>query len=262
MTVFLRLNSELEVEKALESICDAVRSGKSDERIFQTDPKSFQTVPGSPFAYWVKAVVRKAFKLLPPMQGAGRVAAIGASTKDDGRFLRLNWEVNRRNIDYPPFAKGGRYSPFYADIALVIRWKNDGLEAKCFVSEYRRKRGWSPHWKAALHNPHLYFRPGITWPRRTNGLSFRFMPRDCVFADKGPALFVENDQPDLLLSLCALTNSRAFGTLVSVQLARTELAQSFEVGLIQQTPIPEISSKQQAILARIMHQGGFEGWRV
>ena len=41
-------------------------------------------------------------------------------------------------------------------------------------------------------------------------------------------------QSEIYLAMCALMNSKAFGYLVSVQLARTELAQSFEVGLIQQ----------------------------
>ncbi len=54
-----------------------------------------------------------------------------------------------------------------------------------------------------------------------------------------------------MLALCALVNSQVFGLLVSVQLARVELAQSFEVGLIQKTPIPEINAKQQATLATL-----------
>ena len=46
-------------------------------------------------------------------------------------------------------------------------------------------------------------------------------------------------------------NSKPFGYLVSVQLARTELAQSYEVGLIQQTPIPDDDDRAAlAALAR------------
>src|SRR5690606_5495101 len=68
---------------------------------------------------------------------------------------------------------------------------------------------------------------------------------------KGPAIFVSEDAPDALLALCALINSQAFGLLVSVQLARVELAQSFEVGLIQQTPVPDLDIEQQAQLATL-----------
>jgi hypothetical protein len=67
------------------------------------------------------------------------------------------------------------------------------------------------------------------------------MPAGCIFADKGPAVFVEGDDGDDLLALAAVTNSCAFALLVSLQLARTELAQSYEVGLIQNTPLPRMS---------------------
>ena len=52
-----------------------------------------------------------------------------------------------------------------------------------------------------------------------------------------------------LLALAAVTNSQAFGLLVSLQLARTELAQSYEVGLIQRTPVPSLSAANNTILA-------------
>lgn len=238
MSKFVRLLSDTDKQTVL---LDAVRNG--GRRVFEADPASFRQIPGAPFAYWVSEAVRAVFKRIAPLQCRGRTAAIGASTKDDGRFLRLNWEIPNSGSDYPGFAKGGSFSPFYADIHLVIRWQQDGLEAKTFVSDYRAAHGWSPHWKAELHNPDFYFRPGLTWPRRTNGLSFRVMPAGCIFADKGPAIFIAGDSPDELLALSCLLNSRAFGLLVSVQLARTELAQSFEVGLIQQTPIPELSAE-------------------
>ncbi|MEM6483404.1 MAG: type II restriction endonuclease subunit M [Pseudomonadota bacterium] len=249
MTTFLRLLADKDKEANLMASTTALRAGESDARVFQVEPGSFRAVPGAPFAYWVTQVFLQAFSEYSPIQSEQRAAAIGASTKDDGRFLRLNWEIDRDYGFYPSFAKGGHYSPFYADISLIIRWKRDGREAKTFVSDYRKSRGWSPHWKAELHNPHYYFRPGLTWPRRTNGLSFRVMPKGCIFADKGPAVFIDEDQPEALLALSAVVNSQAFGFLVSVQLARTELAQSFEVGLIQQTPVPNLGSDEQAKLS-------------
>ena len=75
------------------------------------------------------------------------------------------------------------------------------------------------------------------------------MPQGCIFADKGPAIFIKDDKPDELMALCAFMNSHSFNILVSVQLARTELAQSFEVGLIQQPPVPDLTPKSTATLA-------------
>ena len=75
------------------------------------------------------------------------------------------------------------------------------------------------------------------------------MPSGCIFADKGPAAFVEKDDSEELLALAAVTNSQPFTLLVSLQLARTELAQSYEVGLLQRTPIPDLNQADQSRLA-------------
>lgn len=52
-----------------------------------------------------------------------------------------------------------------------------------------------------------------------------------------------------LLSLLAVMNSQAFRLLVSLQLARTELAQSYEVGILQRVPFPDLSPAYKKILA-------------
>lgn len=73
------------------------------------------------------------------------------------------------------------------------------------------------------------------------------MPAGCIFADKGPAAFVQNDDPRELLALLALVNSRAFGLLVSLQMAFG----SYEVGVIQRTPIPDLTPAQRTQLAAL-----------
>ena len=158
--------------------------------------------------------------------------------------MRAAWEIPQ-GAGNVPFAKGGGFRPFFDDIHLCIRWSDDGSEAKAFVSEYRRSHGWSPHWKAELHNPDLYFRPGLTWPRRTQrGLSLRVLPTGCIFADS-PAAFVEDDPREDLLALVAISNSTAFCALVELQMAFG----SYEVGVIQRTPVPRIMASDRAKLA-------------
>ena len=46
-------------------------------------------------------------------------------------------------------------------------------------------------------------------------------------------------------------DGEGFGALVALQLARTELAQSYEVGLIQQTPVPELSTEAHNALGEL-----------
>jgi len=73
------------------------------------------------------------------------------------------------------------------------------------------------------------------------------MPAGCIFADKGPAAFVTNNDPDELLALLVLTNSRAFALLVSLQMAFG----SYEVGVIQRTPVPDLFEDQETKLATL-----------
>src|SRR5690606_18483972 len=176
-----------------------------------------------------------------------RTARQGLATAEDFRFVRTWWEEPGHG--WHGFAKGGAFSSYYADVYLMTNWDKDGAEVKARIC--RRYPYLNGNAEFVAKNPQFYLRSGLTWPRRTNGLSFRVMPRGCIFADKGPAAFVADDAPDTLLALCALLNSQAFGLLVSVQLARVELAQSFEVGLIQQTPVPDLNPEQQSQLATL-----------
>ena len=246
MTIFLRLLADKDKSTSLLASCTALRTNAHDPRLFQVTPVSFCTVPGAPFSYWVSEAVRQVFRDFMPLEEDGRIARQGGVNGDDFRWLRLWFENQLSNNDkmlqLMPIAKGGKFCRYYSDIYLVARWS---VAKNTFYS-----------FDGLPHRPSLqpasaefYFRPNLTWPRRTNGLSFRILPQGCIFADKGPAVFVAKDTPEELLALCAIVNSRAFGLLVSLQLARTELAQSFEVGLIQQTPVPNLNYDQQARLA-------------
>ncbi len=247
MTTFLRLLTDKDKASNLLDSCTALRAGETDARVFDVEPESFRAVPGAPFAYWVSEAVRQVFKRLPAFECDDRTARQGLATAEDFRFVRTWWE--QPGDGWHGFAKGGTFSPFYADVYLMTNWDKDGAEVKAGIC--RRYPYLNGNAEFVAKNPQFYLRPGITWPRRTNGLSFRAMPRGCIFADKGPAAFVDEDEPDALLALCTVVNSLAFGLLVSVQLARVELAQSFEVGLIQQTPLPDLSTEQKARLATL-----------
>src|SRR5438045_1833349 len=97
----------------------------------------------------------------------------------------------------------------------------------------------------------FYFRPGLTWPWRTqSGLALRVMPAGCIFADKGPAAFVQHDNGEELLALLATVNSSSFRSLVDLQMAFG----SFEVGVIRRTPVPHLTSADKDTLAPLAHR--------
>jgi hypothetical protein len=92
-----------------------------------------------------------------------------------------------------------------------------------------------------------YFRPGITWSRRSQrGLSLRALPKGCVFSDRGPPAFLQDDTALSLAALLAFSNSAAFRGIVALQMAFG----SFEVGVIQNTPVPTLTSEMEESLAR------------
>jgi len=233
MTTFLRLLADKDKQNALAS---AIRSG--GDSVFEVDPTSFCQVPGAPFAYWVSEPVREVFRRLPAFENSERSARQGLATADDFRFVWDWWEVLSNR--WFSLAKGGAYSPYYADVHLVVNWSSDGDELATFAG-------------SVVRNPDYYFRPGLTWPRRTSsGISLRALPANCIFADKGPVAFVANDEPEELLALLAVSNSRPFSILVELQLAAADAAaRSYEVGVVQKTPIPNLNLEQQALLAAL-----------
>jgi len=252
-TLFFRLLAEDDKGAALADAVAAVRAGAEDGAIHAVDPASFRQVPTSPFAYWVSERLRRVFTELPRFESNDRTVKQGLATADDFRFVRAWWEVAPERIldaangphhDIPslqrwcrertfqgkrwaPFAKGGEYSPYYADVYLVVNWERDGEEIRSFVGPGGRLA-------SRPQNVEYYFRPGLTWPRRTQrGLSFRPFPAGCVFADKGPVAFAETPH---LRAYLLLTNSTAFKQLVSLHMAFG----SYEVGVIQRTALPEM----------------------
>jgi hypothetical protein len=259
MTTFLRLIQAGADEKG-EALADAAarwRSGSELHGIFEVEPLSFGMVPGSPFAYWVNERVRKLFVECPVLADLGVTGHSGASTMADFRHIRGWWEVSpgkigfsreetRKGQRWVSLAKGGEYSPYYYDLDLVVDWYDDGRIMKTTVSEYRGSRGWGYGWSAAINGHSEYFKRGFTWPRRTtSGFSLRILPPGCIFGDKGPAI---SGGPELWL--LALMNSAAYEGLLKLQLAAGDAAaRSYEVGLVERTPLPPNAETEATLLA-------------
>lgn len=247
--IFLRLLRHEDKATAMAEAIAALREGHTlQSAVYTVDPTSFRQVPGSPFAYWVSERIRRLFTELPAFEGDGRTVRQGLATADDFRFVRAWWEVapqtildgangpdwredltafqnwcRRRTFEgkrWVPFAKGGFYSPYYADLHLVVNWERDGKEMQTFAG-------------SVIRNPNFYFRPGLTWTLRTQlGFNMRAYPSGAIFGHKGPVAFVQEMELPFYLGL---SNSSALGLLISLQMAFG----SFEVGVIQRTSVPD-----------------------
>ena len=212
-TVFLRV---LDAVDKKEALLKGVRGERAGNAILYTvNPILFSKIPKSPFAYWISDEVRELFVTLPPLESEGRAARQGGVSGNDFRWLRLWTEPLAPQGEYRwiPIAKGGYFSRFYADLPLVVRWDQERHTFAGFTGLPHR-----PSLQPASSG--FYFRPGLTWPLRTqSGLGLRIMPTGCVFGHKGPAVFVELDAPRELLAMLAVTSSSAFRSLVDLQMA-------------------------------------------
>ena len=244
-TVFIRA-IEAAIDEKAAVLREAVQAGAQSR--FDADVSTFSQVPRSPFAYWANQELLKSFTTRVPLQAEGRYVRQGLVTADDFRFFRLAWEVpaiqaSGAQRSWVPLSKGGAYARYYSDLSLVVTWGARQPELEAF-GESRGNAARS------RQSSEFYFRPGLTWPRRTQGgLSFRVMPRGCIFADKGPSAFAD-DNDSGLLALAAIANSRPFSALVEVQMAFG----SYEVGVIQRTPIPALDQAVTLLLSRVVQK--------
>ena len=249
-TTFLRLLKAEDKEAALREAVGAVRSGGAgQDTVFSLEPGKFSQVPNSPFAYWVDDEIRELFTKFPPFESEGRTVRVGLQTGDDFRFVRAWWEVPaERRLDagngpdwradlpafqawcrksthegryWAPFAKGGEYSPYYADIHLVVNWKDEGEEMKAFSG-------------SVIRNESFYFRPGVTWSYRTHRLCLQELPASTVISVRGSGAYLPrfSDFPIIL----AYGNTMTADSLIKIAMGRGGHPQ-FDQGDLKTLPI-------------------------
>jgi len=232
---FIRMLRDSDKGAGLIDAIDNIHTGIADRRVYRIRQTTFATLPSSPIAYSASHAILRLFSDSFPVSAHAEVKQ-GLSTGDDARFVRTFWEIDPRAIArtreetntrrWVPFAKGGTYAPYWSDIHLVVDWEDDGRKLKDFD-------------RAAVRNETFYFRPGLTWPRRTNSaLSVRLLPSGCIFADKGPSLFTDNPH-----QISAWLNSRIVRLIVDVTAAggdedSSDVSRSYEVGAIRGLPDP------------------------
>jgi len=247
----LRLLKEMDRPAALLAAACNARAGLSDQRVFRVMPDELAAIPGAPLAYWLDPALRRLFADLPQIEGNDAEVRVGLQTGDDGRFVRLFWEVppegiartrdeTRQGKRWIPFAKGGDYSPYWSDIHLVVDWEGNGRRLREFDG-------------SVIRNEQYYFKPGLTWPRRTaSGFGLRAMPEGCAFGDKGPALITSAND---VWALLAWLQSRHAAALIQPLLAAGDetssggASKSYEVGIIQRLPRPSLTTGQADQLA-------------
>ena len=146
----------------------------SKENRFCISQSKYQSIPGSPVAYWVSEKILDAFINEKKMEDIAEIVT-GMSTGKNDLYLRMWHEVGidniafyKSNVDdidlsvqrWVPYNKGGEARKWYGNNDYVVKWSES--------ANFHRAR---PSFA------HLYLKQGITWSFVTSGMfSARYYP--------------------------------------------------------------------------------------
>lgn len=239
-TVFLRV---IEADDKATALLEAIQEPEKAKGWgwFEVEPGSFESVPRSPFAYWVSDSVLALFGSMRPFGTDDRCARVGLQTGDDFRFVRLWWAVpgSATRSRWFPLAKGGKFSPFYSDIHLVVNWWSNGVEISNFF------KGDSGRLASRPQNVEWYFRGGLTWPLRTHRFCPQVLPAGTVISVRGSGIFTP--EPNLFLAILSSSMVDVFMHILSGKDAHPQ----FDIGDVPSIPVPNGDEADRNALSRL-----------
>ena len=227
------------------------QQGKEDmflagENRYAADQSNFSKISGSPVAYWVSKGFLSAFATGKSL-GDIALARNGMKTGENGRFVRLWWEVilqgfNPTACDWKeasssgakwfPYNKGGEFRKWYGNNDCVVNWQNEGDEI-------------FNHAKADKRNVQDYplelkFKPSASWSLVTSGQpAFRYKENN-LSDIAGMSFFTEKQELLILLGFC---NSKIALEILRI-LAPTI---NFQAGDIGRLPIVDYGVETETI---------------
>lgn len=223
---------EVQKQKVLEA-----NQNKDCGYFYETVATNFSKIPGSPIAYWVSSKLITAFEVGRPLSPVAKPCA-GLQTGDNGRFLRLWFEVCYSNISFDcistedslaratrwfPYNKGGDFRKWYGNNDYVVNWENDGYEIRNFKDKNGKLR-------SRPQNTQYYFKESVSWSLLSSfAAAFRYKPMGFIFDVNGMSFFA-NSNLKRYLGFC---NSKVCYTLL--QIIAPTLA--FQAGDISKIPI-------------------------
>jgi hypothetical protein len=176
-------------------------------------PHEFDSIPGSPLAFWLPSGLRAAFQggepiseLLPTKQGI--------KTGNNEKFLRLWPEVAQDQISFGcentrwcPVSKGGAFRKWYGNNEYVLDWEDNGHRVRNYTDENGKQL-------SRPQNTQFFFKGGLTWSTITvSSLSMRLLPDGFAFESTGSICSTEN--VSLRIELLSFLNSSVVDKAIS-----------------------------------------------
>ena len=195
--------------------------------------QNFKKIPGCPIGYWVS---EKMIKIFADNDTISKVLTTreGMTPADNARFLRIWYEVDRRNISFRnsnyrkwfPYIKGGSYRKWSGNQEYVVNWENDGYEIKNNIDPNNGRI------RSHNYNGEYAFQEAICWTVISFGkVALRYTPKGCLWDSAGASGFSKSH----LMYCLALANSVVGKSFLSVLSPSTKL----NVGEVSNLPFIE-----------------------
>ncbi|MBQ8347027.1 MAG: BREX-1 system adenine-specific DNA-methyltransferase PglX [Alphaproteobacteria bacterium] len=225
---------------------------------YETKNNDFNSIPGSPIAYWASDRVRDIFTTSTPLKKIAPPRA-GMQTGENELFVRMWQEIENSKMflncsscaeslklpyKWYPYNNGGEYRKWYGNRWDVVDWYHDGYNIKqdklnklaqglCLPSNSKPK------------NMDYYFKESITWSFISSAnFGVRYSPRGAIFDIAGSSVFAsENDIKYLTGFLCS--------KLAFEYLRILNPTLNFQVGNVSSLPIIFDNSKKTQIDALV-----------
>ncbi len=182
----LRNDRDLRALRLIEAVHTVTR-GSAGSHFSLYSPELFSVLPKSVLTFWLPHQILKAYRLRPPLDPTFVDARCGLSSSDNFRFYKLRWEVSprcmSRNKKWSFLSNGGSPSPLLRLHNYVVDFENDGAVMRARVKELFGSE------TRTVINQQYYYRAGFTYGKRTESITFQFMPEGFVFSNEGQSVF-------------------------------------------------------------------------
>jgi hypothetical protein len=194
---------EVQKQKVLEALAE-----KSCGYYYETDQTNFSKIPGFPIAYWVNDGLLSAFANGKSL-GNIALARNGMKTGENGRFVRLWWEVEIERFNstandwkkasssgakWFPYNKGGEFRKWYGNNDCIVNWQNEGYEIFNHAKTDKRN--------VQDYPLELKFKPSVSWSLVTSGQpAFRYKENN-LSDIAGMSFYTRKEDLIILLGFC------------------------------------------------------------
>jgi hypothetical protein len=243
-TTFFRAIADYDRQAALKTCVSAYRLGQPELRIFVTNQENFGLLPDFPFVYWIKRDVIEKFMARPSFKDVVGDVRQGLATADNTRFARAIWEIpnstsfSSKIKTWVPYILAGPSQPWYSPITLLVNWKNDAAELWSNLNSSGKVR--SNIWMLRDTVRSYFFHPGFSWTRRAIRFIPYIIPEGCIPSASRYMAFVQYDQKDVAIGICA---SRLVSAFLRFYGEKFEWP-NFLVSTVRYLPWPKIDKKE------------------